>query len=249
MPTDTRAELPVIFDCNAGEDGLAEFEPEVQRGTLWLRDPAPTVEVQRREPYVSAPPAPRRWPFVLPVVLAGAVVGGAASWLGLGGGPPSLPSVPGRSALQGVSSEVPSRDVPNVEPVHASVSEPAATAPVTQPVPELAPARIPPAFEQTLAAVSGAYRARDAQALAAVWPGADTAALSHAFAELKYQALSFDRCALHATGGSSAMATCDVTIASAPKEGDPALQRRHESWSVLLEHSGDRWTINGVSVR
>jgi hypothetical protein len=40
-----------------------------------------------------------------------------------------------------------------------------------------------------------------------------------------------------------------VLIAAAPKDGDPALQRRHESWTLLLERSGERWTITGASVR
>jgi len=46
-----------------------------------------------------------------------------------------------------------------------------------------------------------------------------------------------------------AVASCDVLIAAAPKDGDPALQRRHESWTLLLERSGERWTITGASVR
>lgn len=243
MATQTRAELPVIFDCNLGEDGLAEFEPEVQRPALWLRQDRPAVlaEVQPWQPYVAPPPR-RWWPFVVPVVAAGVIAGGVASWLGLSAGSASLPSTP-RPSESTVLSRV-SSDVPIVAPVHATVSKPAASAPVEEP----APSRVDPALEQTLAMVSAAYRARDAQSLASIWPGADTAALTAAFSALKYQALSFDHCAVHPGGTSGAVARCDVTIATAPKDGDPALQRRRESWTLLLDPSGDRWTITGASV-
>jgi hypothetical protein len=45
------------------------------------------------------------------------------------------------------------------------------------------------------------------------------------------------------------LASCDVSIAAAPKSGDPALSRRRESWTLVLDRSGERWTIAGVSVR
>jgi hypothetical protein len=241
MGTNTRAELPVIFDCNLGEDGLAEFEPEVQRPALGLRQDRPAgADVQPWRPYVAPPPR-RWWPFVLLVVAAGVSAGGVASWLALSAGSGSLPSTPPPSQPN-VLSRV-SSDVPIVAPVHATVSKPAARSLAEE------PSRVDPALEQTLALVSAAYRARDAQSLASVWPGADTAALTAAFSDLKYQALSFDHCAVHPSGASGGVASCDVTIATAPKDGDPALQRRRESWTLLLDRSGDRWTITGASVR
>jgi hypothetical protein len=129
-------------------------------------------------------------------------------------------------------------------------------APVTAPAPteaapakEPAPVRIDPAFERTLASVSQSYRALDAASLTAVWPGADTARLSRAFADLKYQAVSFDHCAVRPDGNATAVASCEVLIAAAPKGGDQALERRRESWTLLLDRSGERWTITGASVR
>jgi hypothetical protein len=237
MATHTRAELPVVFDCNLGEGGLDEFEPEDQRGALRLRVDSPiAVDTPRWEPYVARA-ASRRWPFVVPVVIAAAMAGAAVSWLGTRPGFDALPVAPPPPATSEVSTGVP-REPVFVAPVSGSTASGPA-----------APARIDPAFERTLASVSQSYRALDAALLTAVWPGADTARLSRDFADLKYQTLSFDHCAVRPNGDSSAVASCDVLIAAAPKAGDPALQRRHESWTLLLDRSGERWTITGASVR
>jgi len=229
MATHTRAELPVVFDCNLGAGGLDEFESE---------------DVPRWEPSVARA-ASRRWPFVLPVVIAAAMAGAAVSWLGIKPTSDALPAVPPPPppAMSEVSIDVPSSKPVFVAPVSGSTA--ARPAPGTEP----APARIDPAFERTLASVSQSYRALDAAMLTTVWPGADTARLSRAFADLKYQTLSFDHCAVRPSGGTSAVASCDVSIAAAPKAGDPALERRHESWTLLLDRTGGRWTITGASVR
>ena len=254
MAAHTRAELPAVFDCNPGEGGLAEFEPEPegQRDALWQRVDSPAVvDVPRSEPRVARP-AGRRWPFiVVPVVIASAIAGATVSWVGIG-------AKSGAGATSGASRH-------ELEPPAASglststapaISEPIVAAPAAAPsAPEPAPARPPapagidPAFERTLAAVSQSYRALDAESLTAVWPGADTAGLSSAFADLKYQSLSFDHCLVRPQANGGAVASCEALIAAAPKSGDAALQRRHESWTLFLDRSGERWTITGVSVR
>jgi hypothetical protein len=104
-----------------------------------------------------------------------------------------------------------------------------------------------PAFEQTLATVSRAYRALDAAAVAAVLPNTDQPGLTQAFSELKYQTLSFDRCALRPNGAESAVASCEVSLAMAPKSGDAALQRRHEAWTLVLNRAGEAWRIAAVT--
>jgi hypothetical protein len=252
MATDTRAEL-AVFDCNLREGGLEEFEPEDQRGGAWLRVPTPTVaDVPRWQPRVELPRA-RIWPFVVPVVIAAALVGLAVSWVSTeiprvdpaavaAGGPDrSAATGPDKSAAATAAAE-------SVTPLPATPAAPPAPAVATVPT---EPVRPPtnPAFEQTLAAVSRAYRALDAAAVAAVLPDTDPATLTQAFSELKYQSLSFDRCALRPNGAESAVASCEVSLAMAPKSGDAALQRRHEAWTLVLNRSGEAWRIAAVTRR
>ena len=106
-----------------------------------------------------------------------------------------------------------------------------------------------PAFESALAAVSRAYRERDASQLAGVWPSANTADLERSFSAVKYQSLSFDRCSTRPNGAASVVASCEVSIAAAAKEGDPSLQRHRESWTLVLNRAGEGWTIAGVSAQ
>jgi hypothetical protein len=233
MSTNTSAELDV-FDCNLGEGGLEEFEPEAQAGSVWT----PSV----------APARDRTWLFAVPVALAAALLGAAVSWVGTRPGPVATARqapAPTASALPAASS--PLREVP---PIPAVATRPLAAAPpaaVALPQPE--PAPLDAALEPTLTAISRAYRTLDAASLTAVWPGADLAALSESFSDLKYQALTFDRCRLQPTGRDAAVATCEVSIASASKGGDEALQRRRESWTLALGRSDDQWTIAGLTVR
>lgn len=259
MATDTRAEL-VVFDCNLRDGGLEEFEPEpeseAERGGLWLRVPSPTAaDVQRWERRVDLH-RPRVWPLVVPVVLAATLAGAAVSWIGLRDGDRVAPPPP-RAA---VSTEVPRADPAVVAPPAAAepITAPPATVPALPAVPAPAasttptePVRTPkdPALEQTLASVSRAYRALDAAAVAAVLPNTDAAGLTQEFAALKYQALSFDHCALRPNGAESAIASCEVSVVMAPNTGDAALQRRHEAWTLVLNRSGEAWRIAAVTRR
>jgi|SRR5688572_808368 len=273
MATDRSVELAAVFDCSLREGGLDEFEPEPEaeadRGGLWLRVAAPTVaDVQRWDPYV-APVRSRSWPLLMTVVVvAAAIAGGGLSWAGGGlswiglqtNDEPPVPPAPRAASASIASTEpdtAPAAAAPPVlepavsPPSPARVEPPTPTAalsPEAAPVPA-APVAVEPAFERTLAAVSHSYRTLDAATLTTVWPGADTASLSQAFSTLKYQTLSFDRCQMRPNGDASAVASCDVSIAAAPNWGDQALQRRRESWTLVMNRSGDRWTIAGVSKR
>jgi hypothetical protein len=239
MATDTSAELGVAFYI-PDEGGLDEFEPEAERGGLWLRVASPTVaDVRRWEPYV-APPRSRSWPLVVPVVIVAAIVGGALAWAGMDAR--AVPAVP-RAAPPGAPTAADAVAVAAPEPV-AEIAPPVTRA---KRVPASAP--VDPAFEETLAAVSQSYRSLDPTALLAVWPGADTASLAEHFSALKYQSLTFDRCQVRPSGAAGALASCEVSIAAAPKAGEPSLQRRRESWTMVMDRAGDRWTIAGVSVQ
>src|SRR5689334_6363197 len=264
MATHTSAELESAFDCNIGGDGLTEFDPEPQRDPdrLWLRDEHPnTVDARPYEPVVVRA-EPRRWPLIAGAVIAVAVVaGGAVSWFGMRSRVATLPPPPAPAAVSSAQSApvvpVPLASTPAPAPVPEQPA-PAVVRPTTPALVTAEPNRVAssaerraltPALDRTLARVSDAYRRLDASALSGVWPGADTASLSRAFAGLKYQSLSFDHCTVRPSGPTGALALCDVSLAKASNDGDPSLQRRHESWTLILDRSGDPWTIAGVSVR
>ena len=248
MATDTSAELPAVFEGNLGEDGLAEFEPEAERAPLWRRvDNLSAVDARRWEPLVVRRET-RWWPLVASVVLAAAIVGAAVAWVGLRTNVNNLPATPRSVATAPILPSEPNLTVPAVEtpPPVAQAPSPSTAA---APSPDLPRPSVDPAFERTLASVRESYRSLDAASLTSVWPSADIPALSRAFSELKYQALSFDRCAVRPNGPSGAVASCEVSLAKAPKAGDASLQRRREWWTIVLDRSGERWTIAGLSVR
>jgi hypothetical protein len=251
MATQTRVELHDVFDCNIGEEGLTEYDPEPQAerdaDRLWLRDEHPReIDARPIEPFVARQET-RRWPIIAAVVIAvSALAGGAVSWLGMRSRVEPMP-VPVPPAVVGDLQPAP---IPApLAPAPAVVQPPATAAPEPRPVPSIAPPAIDPALERTLARVSEAYRRLDASSLTGVWPGADTASLSRSFADLKYQSLSFEHCAVRPNGPTGAIASCDVSLAMAPNGGDQALQRRHESWTLVLDRSAEPWTIAGVAVR
>ena len=243
MATDTRAELGAAFDY-LGEGGLDDFEPEAPRAESWLRVASPgPADLPRWEPFVAPRPAPRSWPLVVPVVAAAVLAGAVMSWVGLGAGRQPVPP-PLRFADPPFVRET---VTPAVTPVETAPSSPNA-APARASSPAVAPSpAVDPALQETLARVAQAYRSLDASSLTAVWPGVDTARLADAFSGLKYQSLTFDRCQLRPNGPESTVASCDVSIAAAAKDGDPALQRRHEAWMLVLNRLRGGWQIAGLT--
>jgi hypothetical protein len=255
MATNTSAELGAVFECDGGLDEF-DPEPESERGLVWRRVASPTaVDLLRWDAYVAparSPSRTRSWPLVVPVVMAAALAGAAVSWLGLRGSPDlDLRTARPASPVAHTAPPAPASPLPAIpEPAPSTAVLPDQTLPPA-PTPASAPpdAALDPGVEAALSSVSRSYRDLDAAAVAAVWPGADTEALAQSFSSFKYQALSFDRCTTRPNGIAGALATCEVSIAAAPKTGEPALQRRRESWTLVLSRAGDRWTIDGVSAR
>ena len=249
MAPQTSAGVPAVFDCNFGEGGLDEFEPETAPpfDAVWRSVPSASAIAAPAEAHRPASRT-RSWPFVVPVVAAAVILGAVLAWVGLrDSGPEPL------AVVEPTPAAATEAAAPLVLPVAAltrtsSLATPVRRESAPQAVPP-EPASLDPGIERTLAAVSESYRARDAASLTAVWPGADTAALAETFASLKYQALVFDRCRVRPDGAGRAVASCDVSITAAPKDGDAELQRHRESWTLALGRSGDGWTIAGVTVR
>ena len=248
MGTPTGAELGTVFECDGGLDDF-EPEPETERGLSWRHVASPTaIDRARWEPYV-APPTPRSWPVVIPVVVAAALAGAALSWVGLRvGADPGVPKVivAPVAPISTEPTEPATTFHPGMEP-SVPPSAPLASTPPPATVVAHAPAN--PAVESTLAAVSHAYRDRDLAQLTAVWPGADLATLGPEFSAAKYQSLSFDRCTTRPNGADGVVTSCEVSIAAAAKEGDPSLRRRRESWTLVMNRAGEGWTIAGVSAQ
>jgi|SRR6187399_1442409 len=264
-------EYELEYDTSAR--GLDEFEPEVERAAFTAVEQGDAVNV-RLNWLEGRGPSGRRGRFVMPVAGAAVLVAAVAwfvttqsvAWVGTTSSvvapAPNAPPAPAPAAAP--SAAVPPAVAVSEAAVEPREVAPEAARPVTQPQPSQAapnPPRVAPkalraapdppraAIDHTLAGVSQAYRALDAEALGVVWPGADAAALSRQFSSLKYQALSFDTCAVRAMGPDQAVASCAVSIAAAAKEGDPSLQQRRESWTIVLARKGDRYLITGVSTR
>lgn len=202
----------------------------------------------------------RRWMVVLPLAAAAIAVLAVVAVLavrdrGLAPLPQRPAAWPRAAALTPIAApEMPLDAATDAAPAVAvpppSVA-PETALPTREPVPPgprvLSPAAA--AIDEVLASVRQSYRALDAASLARVWPRADIEALSQRFSALKYQSLSFDRCDVRPVAGGQVVASCAVSIAAASESGDPTLQRRHESWSIVFDRSGDRYVIGSVAIR
>jgi hypothetical protein len=254
-------ELPTVFDCTIRQESLEEFDPEAERAEL------PPHAASRRaggvrqwEPSVapSTGQAVRWWLPAILLVIATALASAIVVWLGIPSSrrstlptprPPALSETPPAEVADApvlAGAPKPTIEAPQVRtpqrPPAAPVTKPepasaAAVAPASAPAPVAPAAPIVPALGRTLATVSQSYRALDA------------ASLSQTFSQLKYQTLKFDRCTARPNGPIGAIASCDVSIATASKDGDQALQRRQESWTLVLDRSSDPWRIVGLSRR
>ena len=262
----TSAELRPRFEYdleyNTGGKGLDEFEPEQARAAF--RVPIDDASGDLPLHALSSRAADhQRWPRVVAAgaTAALAVISAAVVWLVMqqpaATAAPPVTAAPAPAAPRPASAEAAgaseaaafeSRELE--KQIAAAAGATAEAVRTVQPPPRRdTPDPRRAAIDGMLARVSRAYRALDAAALGAVWPGADTAALSRQFSSLRYQSLSFDRCDLHAAGREGATLSCAVSIATASKSGDPSLRQRRESWTLVLARDADRYVITGVSTR
>jgi hypothetical protein len=88
----------------------------------------------------------------------------------------------------------------------------------------------------------------DLGAIAALWPNADTRALTQVFSTIARQRISFDRCDIQ-LAGALATARCNGTIEYALRESDVPPQSRGMSWSFVLDKASGEWRVANVMSR
>ena len=246
------------FAAEGQRDLAAEAEPVEL--PMWVVVDSPP-EIRPRPIPIDEPRArARRWPIFIPLAVGVIAVSAGYGLASRDVGLPLLPSAPAWWATAGPPVRaIPIPDVPEtvVTPPASVATPPPASGNTSQASTDSQPSgdasqvsggAMRAAVDEALSGVSRSFRAMDAASLTQVWPGADVGELSRRFATLKYQSLSFDRCDLRPVGG-QIVASCGVSVATAAKAGDPALQRRRESWSIVFNRSGDRYLIGSVATR
>jgi hypothetical protein len=168
----------------------------------------------------------------------------------LASGPPVTGPVATLPALK--ATELPPSQLPDSASAAVSVP-PVNAAPATTAIDASAnPPVSPPSAEVPIRAVLDAYRLaydrRDADAVAGVWPGANTKALSKAFEQLEEQSLQFDSCAIHATG-TVAEASCTGTAMYIPSVGKRTEHVAARKWSFQFRQVKGVWVIASVTSR
>ncbi len=103
-------------------------------------------------------------------------------------------------------------------------------------------------IQAVLDAYTRAYERLDVVAVAILWPGVDTRALSRAFGTVSRQNVAFDRCDI-SVAGTHATANCDGVIEYVRSVGDAAPQSRSTSWMFALNHSAGDWRIATITAR
>ena len=240
-----------------------DFGPQGEPDELPMWVVADSTPEVRPRPIVEPRVQARRWPIFIPLAVGVIAVSAGYGLASRDVGLPVLPTAPARWATAG--RQLAPIPVPELPPsaivrdaVGGSLQASGATAQAsgapsgdTAAAGDLVQASGGPlraAVDEALAGVSRSFRALDAASLTQVWPDADVAGLSRRFSALKYQSLSFDRCDPRPVGR-QIVASCQVSIAAAANAGDPALQRRRESWSIVFDRSGDRYVIGSVTTR
>ena len=103
-------------------------------------------------------------------------------------------------------------------------------------------------IESVLGRYRTAFKALDASAARAVWPGVDARALSRAFNQLVEQQLDFQSCDIVVTSG-RATAACGGRARYIPKVGTRSMRDEARKWTFSLQKVNDQWLIDKVDSR
>ena len=99
-----------------------------------------------------------------------------------------------------------------------------------------------------LDAFRAAYESLHAESVRAVWPRANTPALSKAFSQIATQNVDFHSCGIE-FNAAGAEATCSGAVTFVPKIGAKAAVVQPRGWSFYLIRQDDRWVIDRVISR
>ena len=107
------------------------------------------------------------------------------------------------------------------------------------------PARPEDTVLRTVTAYQEAWTRMDSAAAHAIWPSANTEALTRQFTSLREQRLHLGNCVV-GTSGNRATAICPGTLRYRPRVGDHSTRTRHGTWEFQLERTPKRWVIRNV---
>jgi hypothetical protein len=218
-----------------------------QQPTVVSQDTAPTAAATPLEPRLSAPPAvtttsndvgpsstPRQTRARLPAESVPR---------------PTRPQLPSAPPARAIDSDVLSPSAIAALP-HVPAAQPLAPAPPPAPEPAEEPesVRDQRLIRSLLEAYRLAYERRDPLAVAALWPGVDSRAVTRAFSTLNAQRMTFDRCEVSITGV-VAVARCDGRLDYSRSVGETDTQSRQMAWAFALERGSGQWRISGVNSR
>jgi hypothetical protein len=162
----------------------------------------------------------------------------------------AAPAVEEPRPVAATSTEVPLVSGPAIDEVTITPASIAADAVAAPAAPPMAPwsARADDDIRELLRRYEAAYDRRDVATAATLWPSLDQRALSHAFASLDRQDVSFEHCDIDASGPRGS-AVCVGTLRYVPRVGRGVERAGRITWTFDLTHSGEDWRISRLRAR
>src|SRR4029453_1471517 len=220
--------------------------------------PAATPRVTPRATPTTTPratpsPSPRTTPAVTPQATSAAPV--LQSQPASAPPPPPLTATPSPSPSASVTpppaelSSPPPRGASSPRPSSTPLPTPSPTPAAPTPAPGPSPAALErAAVRAVLDNYRAAYQSLRAESVKAVWPGANTQALSRAFGQIASQSMDFYTCGIE-VNADGAEATCTGSVTFVPKVGAKTPRVEPRGWTFHLTKQGDRWIIDRVTSR